>query len=153
MYILFFLLWVVFNGKITVEITLFGIGIAAVMYWFICKYMDYSPKTEIKIAKNFFRGIWYVLVLVWEIIKANFQVMSLIASAKVEVEPTIVRFKTDLKTEAARVALANSITLTPGTITVTLEDDEYQVHCLDKELAEGMEDSIFVKLLRKMEQV
>ncbi len=52
-------------------------------------------------------------------------------------KPALVRFKTDLKTKQARVVLANSITLTPGTITVTLEEDEYVVHCLDKELAEG----------------
>ena len=49
--------------------------------------------------------------------------------------------------------LANSITLTPGTITVSVEDDRFCVHCLDKELAEGMEDSVFVKLLEEMEEV
>ena len=56
-----------------------------------------------------------------------------------------------LKTDTARVVLANSITLTPGTITVTLEGDEFVVHCLDKELADGIENSVFVALLRRME--
>ena len=51
------------------------------------------------------------------------------------------------------MVLANSITLTPGTITVGLEGQEFYVHCLDKELAEGMENSIFVELLEKMEAV
>lgn len=153
MYILFFVLWVVFNGKLTLEIALFGVGIAAVMYWFLCKFMDYSPKTELRIAKNFFRGIFYVVVLVCEIVKANAHVMYLILSPSVEVEPEIIHFKTDLKKESSRVALANSITLTPGTITVTLEENEYCVHCLDKELAEGIDSSIFVKLLKKMEEV
>ena len=46
---------------------------------------------------------------------------------------------------------ANSITLTPGTITVSLTDNEYTVHCLDKELAEGISSSVFVKLLTKLE--
>ena len=59
---------------------------------------------------------------------------------------------TDLKTETARVILANSITLTPGTITVSLTEQELLVHCLDKTLAEGMEDSSFVKLLKKLEE-
>ena len=68
-------------------------------------------------------------------------------------EPALVRFKTDLKTKQARVVLANSITLTPGTITVTLEEDEYVVHCLDKELAEGMNHSKFVELLEKLERM
>lgn len=152
MFVLFFALWVAFNGKLTLEIALFGLGISAVMFFFICKYMDYNPKTELRIAKNFFRGIRFVYVLVCEIVKANFHVMHLILSSKVEIEPEMVYFKTKLKKDSSKVALANSITLTPGTITVTLEEDEYCVHCLDKELSEGMEDSIFVQLLTKMEE-
>ena len=68
-------------------------------------------------------------------------------------EPVIVKFRTSLKKEVTRVILANSITLTPGTITVSLEEDELTVHCLDKSLAEGMEDSIFVKMLEKMDEM
>ena len=56
-----------------------------------------------------------------------------------------------LKEEGYEVILANSITLTPGTITVSLEDNRFCVHCLDRELAEGMENSVFVELLKKME--
>ena len=48
---------------------------------------------------------------------------------------------------------ANSITLTPGTITVSLSDDEYVVHCLDKELAQGIDSSVFVELLKRIENV
>ena len=57
-----------------------------------------------------------------------------------------------LRTNAARVLLANSITLTPGTITVSQEGDEYVVHCLDKSFAEGLDNSIFVTLLQKLEE-
>ena len=67
-------------------------------------------------------------------------------------EPVLVRVYTDLKTETARVILANSITLTPGTITVSLAGNELLVHCLDKSLSQGMEDSVFVQLLKKMEE-
>ena len=49
--------------------------------------------------------------------------------------------------------LANSITLTPGTITVKLSGDEFSVHCLDKSLAVGLSDSIFVKLLMRIERL
>ena len=66
-------------------------------------------------------------------------------------DPVIVRFQTDLKSDAAKVALANSITLTPGTITIGLEGDELIVHALDAELIEGIDESVFVRLLRKME--
>ena len=47
--------------------------------------------------------------------------------------------------------MANSITLTPGTITIALEGDELIVHALDEELVEGIDESIFVRMLRKME--
>ena len=68
-------------------------------------------------------------------------------------EPVIVHVHTDLKSETARVILANSITLTPGTITVSLTGDQLLVHCLDRSLSEGMEDSVFVRLLQKMEEM
>ena len=152
MAIVFFALWIVFNGQITTEIVWFGIGISAILYLFVCRYMGYSPKKDIKACTLFFRALHYVVVLLWEVIKANTQVIKLIVSSKYEVEPKLVTFKTDLKTAPAKVMLANSITLTPGTITVSLEDNSYQVHCLDKEMAEGMDDSVFVHLLKKMEE-
>ena len=71
----------------------------------------------------------------------------------VEITGSIVRFHTDLKSESAKVLLANSITMTPGTITASLDGDEYVVHCLDKSLAAGIDESIFVAQLRKMEQI
>ncbi len=152
MYIIFFLIWVIFNGQFTPEIAAFGLVIAGVMYWFTCKFLGYSPKTDIKMGKKLFQVLHYVFVLIKEIIKANFAVIKMITSSKYEIEPAVVRFKTDLKTTPARILLANSITLTPGTITVMLENDEYEVHCLDKSLAEGMNSSVFVKLLENMER-
>ena len=51
------------------------------------------------------------------------------------------------------MVLANSITLTPGTITVAMEEDELTVHALDVSLAAGMDDSVFVHMLRRMEAI
>lgn len=151
MYLIFFLIWIIFNGQITLEIALFGLAVAGLMYWFICKFLDYSPGTDWQVFRKFFQILHYVFVLVKEIIKANFAVIKMITSSRYEIEPAVVRFKTDLRTTPARILLANSITLTPGTITVSLEEDEYVVHCLDKSLAEGINSSIFVTMLKKME--
>lgn len=153
MYIIFFLIWVIFNGQFTLEIAAFGVVIAGAIYTFICKFMNYSPKTDILIAKKLIYILQYAFILVKEIIKANYAVIKMITSSRYEIEPAVVRFKADLKTTPARVALANSITLTPGTITVSLEGDEYVVHCLDKELAEGINSSVFVDLLKKLERM
>lgn len=153
MFLLFFLIWVIFNGQLTWEIAAFGAVIAGVMYLFICKFMGYKPEMDLILCRKFFLILQYVFVLVKEIIKANYAVIKMILSSRYEIEPAIVRFKTDLKTTPARILLANSITLTPGTITVSLEGDEYVVHCLDKELAKGINSSIFVTLLKQLERM
>ncbi|MBE5886357.1 MAG: sodium:proton antiporter [Lachnospiraceae bacterium] len=152
MYLLFFSIWVILNGRITLEVVLFGIAVATLMFAFICKFMGYSIKKEIWLFKNFFLLLWYVLVLIVEILKANFAVVKLIFSVKYQIEPALVTFKSPLKTGFANFLLANSITLTPGTITVSAENGEFMVHCLDKDLAIGMDESIFVHLLKKLEK-
>ncbi len=80
-------------------------------------------------------------------------VCQFILAGKDTTKPAIVSFKTTLQSSFTRVVLANSITLTPGTITVSLKGDELIVHCLDESLAEGMDCSIFVTMLEKMERM
>ncbi len=152
MFILFFLVWVIFNGQLTAEIAIFGVVIAGAMYWFLCKFFNYSPRYDLFFLRKAPLLIKYLITLIMEILKANLVVFKMIYSAKYELEPAVVHFKTNLRSTFARVLLANSITLTPGTITVALTEDEYTVHCLDKELAEGISSSVFVKLLEKIEE-
>lgn len=152
MFLLFFIIWVAFNGRLTAEIAVFGIVIAAVMYLFICKFMNYSFRKDIWFFRNIVYILEYLIVLILEILKANLSVISLVISSQYEPEPEIVTFTTDLKHDLLKVVLANTITLTPGTITASLEGNTYTVHCLDKEFAKGIEDSVFVKLLRNMEE-
>jgi multicomponent Na+:H+ antiporter subunit E len=151
-YLLYFLLWVIFNGNITLEICLFGIVIAAVIFAFTCKFMDYSIQKEKQNLKKIFKFFRYVCVLIMEIMKANLAVIHMILSEEEELEPTIVSFHSDMKTPAGRAFLANAITLTPGTITVSLEDSDYVVHCLDSDLAVGLDSSVFVNLLTDLEK-
>lgn len=152
MYLLYFVLWVIFNGQITLEICLFGVVIAALMFAFTCKFMDYSLEKEKNVLRKSLGFGKYVIVLVLEIVKANFAVMHMILSEREELEPVLVSFQSDMKTPTGRAFLANAITMTPGTITVALEESEYVVHCLDVGLAEGMDDSVFVEMLSKLEQ-
>lgn len=152
MYLIFFFAWIIFNGQVTTEIVIFGVVIAAAVFWFICKFMNYSLKKELKLYKSIGFLVRYGLVLLSEIIKANVEIIPRIYTVEQAMEPVIVKFRVNLKSELSKVILANSITLTPGTITVALEGDEYTVHCLDESLAEGLEDCIFVKLLEKFEE-
>lgn len=153
MYLVFFLIWIIFNGQITLEIAAFGVVVSAVMYFFICKFLNYRPQMDLIALKKAGEILHYLAVLITEIIKANVSLVKMVLSVQYEIEPVLICFRVDLKTKIARVLLANSITLTPGTITVSLKDNEYVVHCLDKSLAQGINDSIFVKLLKKLERV
>ncbi len=152
MLLLFFLVWIIFNGAITAEIVIFGAVIALFVFAFICKFMDYSIHKEIILYKKSGYFLRYVFTLIVEIVRANIAVIHLILSQREIVEPVMITFQTTLKSRISRVILANSITLTPGTITVSLQGDRLVVHCLDKSLAEGMEDSVFVKMLEKLER-
>ena len=151
MFLLLVFLWLVFNGRVTVELLIFGVIISAALCFFLVRFFNYSFRKEFRILRLIPSLAAYIAVLIIEIIKANFTVMGIIMFKADRIEPAVVCFHTDLKTGFARVLLANSITLTPGTITSSLHENEYYVHCLDRKLGEGINDSIFVKRLRKME--
>lgn len=149
MFVIFFLLWLVLNGRITSEIVLFGIAVSTVIYIFLVKVLHYSPKSDLRILKNLPVVLLYILNLIWEIIKAAFAVMGVILSHAKKPDPVVVDFHSGLEGNFRNVLLANSITLTPGTYTVFLKDDHFVVHCLRREYAEGLSDSSFVRLLRR----
>lgn len=153
MLVLLFLLWIVFNGKLTLEIAIFGVIFTVVIYAFMVAFMDYSWKKEILVYRLVPLGLKYLFVLIWEIIKANVVMLGIVVTDKYKLEPAVVKFTPELKSEAAKVVLANSITLTPGTYTVGMDDKELRVHCIDKDLSIGIENSVFVEQLQKIEAV
>ena len=151
LFFLYLLLWLIFSLRLSAEIVAIGIIISAAVYWFACSHLRYKPASDIILLKNFLIGLQYVVILVWETAKANVAVFRIVFNRTIRVDPCIIYFNANLKTNIARVVLANSITLTPGTITITLNDDLFCVHCLNREMAQSMEDSVFVRQLRKFE--
>ncbi|MCL1834614.1 MAG: Na+/H+ antiporter subunit E [Oscillospiraceae bacterium] len=151
MLLIIFILWVIFNGRLTPETALPGVAISAALFWFAYKYMNYKPGNDIKIVRFFLRGLRYAGVVFLETVKSNIYVTKIVFSRKINIDPQMVFFKTSLRTEAARVVLANSITLTPGTLTVVLTDGIFCVHCLKSDLSEGIDKSLFVEQLRRFE--
>ena len=154
MSLVYFTLWVIFNGRVTREILIAGVIISLLLDLFVKRVMKIrlAGATFWKFLKLLPDALIYAVVLIIEIIRANFTIIRLVLASHIQVEPCLVKFTTPLKTNAARVALANSITLTPGTITVSLEGNSLLVHALDKGIAEGLEGSIFERLLARMER-
>lgn len=153
MLILLFLLWIIFNGKLTLEIAIFGVIFTLAIYMFMTAFMEYSWKKEKMVYRLVPLGIKYLFVLIWEIIKANAVMLKIVTTDKYEMEPIVVKFAPALQSEAAKVVLANSITLTPGTYTVGMDDRELRVHCLDKDFSMEIETSVFVTQLQRIEAV
>lgn len=153
MFIVLLLIWFIFNGKITWELTILGVILCAGIYFFMCRFMDFSLKKDIALVRRSVFFLYYTGVLVTEIVKSNIEVMRLVLTDKEIVEPVIIEYNTRLKTRLGRVILANSITLTPGTITISLEEDQLIIHCLDRSMAAGIDDLVFEKLLIKMENM
>ncbi|MGD8757366.1 MAG: Na+/H+ antiporter subunit E [Deltaproteobacteria bacterium] len=84
------------------------------------------------------RFIAYIPWLIQQIVLSNLHVASVVLRPKMPIDPQIVTFKTKLETDISSVTLANSITLTPGTITMDIKDGVYYVHALDQKVAEDL---------------
>lgn len=151
MFTFLFALWLILNGRITLEICLFGLVIAGAVYAFCMKALGYSPQHE----KIYLRRAWLYLVfvvrLVWEVLKANFDVMRIILTPRPVYHAAIVRIHVPLKRQFSRVLLSNSITLTPGTVTVAEKDGDFLVLCLEKDGGLAIPDWSMTKLLKRME--
>ena len=152
MFLLLLAFWVLLNGRITAEIMILGVLICGVVYGWCCKVLGMNPKQELRYAKKIPGALRYLVILVWEVIKAGLQVMALTLSPDgKEVKPRLVYFKSPVATDTGKVILSNSITLTPGTITCGVGKDLFCVHALDGRFAGGMEDSVFVTEIHKLE--
>ena len=139
MYFLLFGFWVLLNGKWTTEIAIVGVIVCAALYAFMVAFMGYSPKKEWQLAKRLPRIIGYFFYLVKEIFLSAYATMRLIWSPREEIAPRVTSFHTRVRTDAGKVVLANSITMTPGTITVDVQDDLFLIHCLDESFDVGTE--------------
>ncbi len=71
---------------------------------------------------------WYLPVFTWEMIKANLHVAAIVLNPKMPIKPGIVKIKTNLKSPVAKVWLANSITLTPGTLSLDIDGQYLYIH-------------------------
>ncbi len=149
MFVLVFLLWMILNGRITAELVIIGLIIAAAVTFFVHKAMNYSFKSDVRVLQNLHLFALYILVLIREIVKASFSVIAGIITRK-KPDPVIVEFDSGLPTHMQNVLLANSITLTPGTYTLFQDKGHFVIHCLYREYSYAMGDSSFIRILGKM---
>ena len=84
----------------------------------------------------------YAIWLIWQIVLSNIHILKLALTPGdiKELDPSLVRIKSKLKTDFGKYVLANSITLTPGTITIYVDDDTMLIHSISKHTAKGVQD-------------
>lgn len=151
MAVLMYGFWLMLNGKLTVEILLLGLPVVGLAFLFACKFCEWSLKKEWGLYRCIPLLIAYFGILIWEVVKANLCVGRIVYREKPQ--PVMRTIETGLKSRMARLMLANSITLTPGTITVTMKGNELTIHCLNHEIADELDEIVFEKWLYKIEEV
>ena len=137
--ILYSSIWIAFSGHFDFLLLSFGVlSVSIVLY--TLRRMRIVDETPIKFQMNAFKLVIYSFWLIKEILKSNITVTKTILSQKIQVKQNMFNVPLSPKSDAAQVIFANSITLTPGTITVETEKNSLLVHALN--FSDNMEDEI-----------
>ncbi len=140
LFILLIFVWFAFTSSFDIQEVITGILVSLVLSLFLSKTFNELGFPPFSIKRGFF-FLTYFIVLLWEIIKANFDVAYRIIHPKMPIKPGIVIIKTKLKSNIAKLALANSITLTPGTFTLDIRDDQLLIHWINVKTTDIEEDT------------
>jgi len=127
LFIIAFLFWLLLSFSLEIPHLIVGVVIALITsIVFGKRFLKESNKFFQ--PKRYFWILIYLVIFVWECIKANFDVAYRVLSPRMPIKPGIVKARSTLKSEIGKTMLANSITMTPGTITVDVVDDYFYIH-------------------------
>jgi multicomponent Na+:H+ antiporter subunit E len=134
LFVVSFALWLLLSGHWDGVHVGLGAAAAALVAW-----LNRGEEDVTRLAQALPRMAWYVPWLLVEIVRANLAVMRIVLDPRLPIDPVVVRVRAPLRGALAVTTLANSITLTPGTITLDAEDDQLTVHALEAGGADGIE--------------
>lgn len=129
-WIIVFLIWLAFTSTFALAEVIAGVIVS-----FILAIYNYDYFTNIGLKsfspRRIMYLIQYIFVFLWELFKANFNVARIVLTPSLPINPGIVEFESKLHSDFAKLVLANSITLTPGTFTIDFVDNRYYIHWLE----------------------
>ncbi len=135
--IVLFAVWLMLSGYFNNPLLIsLGVLSCATVVWITIR-MDVADQEGHPIHLTW-RALWYWTWLGFEIIKANIDVIKRVLSPSLPISPTMLRVKASQKSDLGQVIYANSITLTPGTISIDVANNEILVHALSKDGAEDL---------------
>ncbi len=134
-FVLCFLFWILFTGSFAWQELVVGVVVSALVAWFSARFFVHERPFGF-FGKRLFILIWYcVAIFPWELLKANWDMAKRALNPKLPINPGIIRVPADVPTEYGKTMLANSITLTPGTITMDIDERDgqcwYYIHWID----------------------
>jgi multicomponent Na+:H+ antiporter subunit E len=139
LFVFLYLFWLLLSGFFTAFLMSAGLGSALAVVWFARRMDVVDPEGHpIHLGP---KALVYWPWLVKEIIKSAWDVSKIIVHPRLPISPTLIQFKPTQTTDVGLVIHANSITLTPGTITIDTGTDGFLVHGLTRGAAQGVVDS------------
>lgn len=146
-------MWLIFSERLTADTIIAGLIVVALVTFFLYRLGMWNPAREKLFLTRIIPFIGFLFRLVFEVCKANVHMIGVVLSDNPDarISPRLVAHRTKLRTAKGRVALANSITLTPGTVTVDVGDDCVYVHAIDAYAYDGLTHSVLEKRLERME--
>ena len=149
--VVLFLLWLVLSGIYTPILISFGVLSAIIVAW-IAYRMDVADHEGFPIQLSW-KAVSYWPWLIVEIIKSNIAVAGLILGSLENIKPILIRFPANQKTELGLVTYANSITLTPGTVSIAVGENMIDVHSLSKAAAEDLKQGVMHDKVCRLEDL
>ena len=152
-FILLMLLFWFFMADPSLQSLAVGIVAIAFLTWLNRDLLDslVAKKWTFRV-KNFFILLGIFFSLLWQIVLANIDVAKIVLSPTMPLQPAVIKFDPGLRTELGKTILANSITLTPGTLTIDVQGDIFIVHALTLAAAQGVVEWPLIDSLRRMEE-
>ena len=151
-FIVCFAFWVLLTWSFSVQELAAGAVVSLAVALFAGRFFVHEKAFWLFNPVKFVNLLVYVLfIFPVELVKANWDVAKRCLGGCKNVNPGIVKVPVELESDYAQAMLANSITLTPGTITLHIEGDALTVHCLNRQDADGLEHSSMEKKIAKLE--
>jgi len=146
------LFWCLLNGSLAAGVLGVGVGVALVIILFSRGWMTFLTGFRYT-PKAIWATLLYLLFFFKELMKANLRLAKIVLSPSLPINPGFVKVRTKLENPMARLLLANSITLTPGTLTVEMEGEWLYVHwvTMDAHDIDGATDKIVTGFERYLE--
>jgi len=126
-FVLSFLVWLGLTGIFDMQEVIAGLIVAAIVTILSGQFLITTHKKN-SFIKRIVYGIAYIFKFIWEMIKANFHVAYIVIHPKLPIKPGIIKIDTKLTKPVALTMLGNSITLTPGTLTVDVDEDKKKLY-------------------------